>query len=1416
LSTGVVISAFAAGNANNINSDNTSNVSGADVWQYLHTAVLSIGKDANAHGNTAISIGAFSEANSYGAMAVGQNTYSGMYATSVGPAASARGTGSISIGTGSRALSNTSVAIGWNSLTNGVGATAVGDYAKAMVQDSVAVGMGSVATKTDEFSVGHLKGDPCYTMGYGSGSDGVTVSYSDNTWSGNLFRRIVNVKNGTSAHDAATVAQTHITTVGNGLTLETSTNDDGSTKYKITPKAGTNVTINSNGINVTGTGTVTSGNNELVTGGTVYDALQGIGSFGISYVGINSDAGDVNEDGSGAIGDNAIAIGASTVADGDNSIALGYNSVSEGTSTTTLGSGASSSGDYSTSLGTGTVSTGNYSVSVGSFATATGENSIALGLDSYTENDNAIAIGNGSVTTANNSIAIGYTSTVEESDSIAIGNNASTLATSSVSIGANSVNNIENSVSFGNDRLKRRLINIATGIDDTDAVNVSQLNAAIAGVSGGGASYSAGDNISIENNIVSATGLVKYDSETKDVVSLEGRRGTTLTNLKAGAISQTSTDAIIGNQLWSVKQDIIGFASDINRNKANITTLNQSVTDALTSVSAVSDLVDTIDQLKADTSLNNLTAQGKAVINTAAADAVQAYMAEHSGQSNSNRGALGVGITGMYYGINSSSGSNVNGENATATNSIAIGKNAQAGGSLDTIAIGLNAVSKGDGSVVIGRGARADVNSEDTELYDNNFGQVILGYEAITTGDNNKGTVAISSFAEGYDTFQSIAIGHSSFVTGNFSIAMGAGAGGKNVMDRAENQYTDTSKGYFRMDGKAGTGYESVSIGHDSLGFGDNSIALGDHSFVGGNNSVAVGAKSSVGSSSDNVVSFGHKAGDNYFAWDKMDEDYVGAYTDDLKRRLINIEDGIDDNDAVTVGQLNGRVKYDASDKATVTLEGTRGTKLTNLKAAALSRTSTDAVIGSQLYATNQNIVGFAQDINRNKANITTLNQSVTDALTAVSAVSDLVDMVDQLKADASLNNLTARGKTVIANEAVNAVQAYMAEHGGTTGIANEPIKSRLMALTAPVLTADPEQGITQEDLDAKADISYVDNALANKADISDVETLSSTVSNLETNLTGSINALDSRVSNTESALSVVVDTLDTKADKDSVYTKEETDTKLADKADKADLDFKADKSDLDTKADKDASNIDVQAWAEKLGTGEIAEGNTGLVNGGTVYNTIKELGNNNMVQSDGQTISIGKDDTADSVSVAKADGTGRALRGVLVDPEDDTSAVNMGYVNAIADSLADGINNGFARIDDKINKTGAGAAALANLHPVDTDGDTKLNIAAAIGKYHGSTAGALGVFYKPSDRVVMNISSTVGNNDTMFGAGISVAVDKPIANGLSKVQMAKTINAQADEISAIKQSMVEERKIMMNEILSLRKEVQELKAQKK
>lgn len=120
------------------------------------------------------------------------------------------------------------------------------------------------------------------------------------------------------------------------------------------------------------------------------------------------------------------------------------------------------------------------------------------------------------------------------------------------------------------------------------------------------------------------------------------------------------------------------------------------------------------------------------------------------------------------------------------------------------------------------------------------------------------------------------------------------------------------------------------------------------------------------------------------------------------------------------------------------------------------------------------------------------------------------------------------------------------------------------------------------------------------------------------------------------------------------------------------------------------------------------------------------------------------------------------------------TDAVNGGQLHQTnqrvtnVENRMDGIENRVDRVenrvdnlDNRIDKVGANAAAMANLHPMDFDEDSKVSVAAAVGNYRSETAGALGVFYRPTDRVMMNVSTSFGNGENMIGGGVSFKLGK-------------------------------------------------------
>ena len=132
------------------------------------------------------------------------------------------------------------------------------------------------------------------------------------------------------------------------------------------------------------------------------------------------------------------------------------------------------------------------------------------------------------------------------------------------------------------------------------------------------------------------------------------------------------------------------------------------------------------------------------------------------------------------------------------------------------------------------------------------------------------------------------------------------------------------------------------------------------------------------------------------------------------------------------------------------------------------------------------------------------------------------------------------------------------------------------------------------------------------------------------------------------------------------------------------------------------------------------------------------------------------------------------------------TDAVNVNQLK----KLEQNVNNKINRLDGKIDKVGAGAAALAALHPLDFDPDDKLNFSAGVGNYHGSTAAAIGAFYQPNDDTLFSIGGTVGNGDEMVNVGVSFRFGQHSNQSRSKKAMAKEIIELRTEIAELKAMM--------------------------
>ena len=147
----------------------------------------------------------------------------------------------------------------------------------------------------------------------------------------------------------------------------------------------------------------------------------------------------------------------------------------------------------------------------------------------------------------------------------------------------------------------------------------------------------------------------------------------------------------------------------------------------------------------------------------------------------------------------------------------------------------------------------------------------------------------------------------------------------------------------------------------------------------------------------------------------------------------------------------------------------------------------------------------------------------------------------------------------------------------------------------------------------------------------------------------------------------------------------------------------------------------------------------------------------------------------------------GNAIHNVGEATEAD-DAINKGQFDRTINNFTTGMNEMNSRIgqiDRNVNRVGAGAAALASLHPLDFDPDDKASFAVGFGSYKSEHATALGAFYRPNENTMVNLAATIGNNDNMYSAGVSFKIgsSSPYAH-MSKSEMAVKLESQDKELT--------------------------------
>lgn len=178
----------------------------------------------------------------------------------------------------------------------------------------------------------------------------------------------------------------------------------------------------------------------------------------------------------------------------------------------------------------------------------------------------------------------------------------------------------------------------------------------------------------------------------------------------------------------------------------------------------------------------------------------------------------------------------------------------------------------------------------------------------------------------------------------------------------------------------------------------------------------------------------------------------------------------------------------------------------------------------------------------------------------------------------------------------------------------------------------------------------------------------------------------------------------------------------------------------------------------------------------------------NTTITTDGLTIKDGPSITKDGI-----DGGNQTITNVAAGDisEKSTDAVNGSQLFATNQQVAQNAQS-ISKLGNRINKVGAGAAALAALHPLDFDPDDKWDFAAGYGNYNGENAAAIGAYYRPNEDTMFSVGGSFGNGENMVNAGVSLKLGQGNHVSTSKVAMAKEIKDLRKELEGLKSALLD------------------------
>ena len=943
-------------------------------------ADIAIGKGAgpgssSANGrNIAIGENALqSSTNSDNVIAIGTNAGSGSDSTQ-----------SIYIGNGANGMETKNVAIG-NLAKTKSGSVGIGDSSNAQGRSSVAIGTSATVTE--------------------AAGNGISIGFNSNTsgMSAVAIGGASTVGKGANASGAASLAimGTAIATGQRAIAVGESALGSGAYGIAIGGKANA---LGASSIAIGGSqdpskGTNATGNFSTAIGygaKTVNHDTTAVGKSSLAN-GLRATAFGVD---SNADAENALAVGPQTAASAKGAIAVGFATQATGLSSIAVGKEAIATTETSTSLGQNSQATANNAVAIGNKAVAAGTGNIVVGTNAGVydaavsagrtvgadtvyigadsgrnayNNERQISIGKGTGNNATgvdnialglrsgafvvgaNNVAIGreagmgtdaqklsVTSTVaigeaakgSFSNTVAIGKTALAEKESAVAVGTLSKASGDNSVAIGKTANALGIKAVALGVD---SVAVNEKDVAL----GSGSVTEAHHNgdYTLNSNYtaagISSQGTVSVGKV--DAATPTNSFTRQIQNVSAGVISATSTDAINGSQLYATNSYLLNLGKNVKNALGGETTIDNA----------------------GNLTLNNLGGTGKANVH----DALEAM--------NNKIDQLGGGSSSHFYSINTASDTrgNYNNDGATGLDALAAGADAQAAGEF-AVAVGTGAQAVISNSIAIGKNATVN---EDTasDMAVNGLtkgeGSVAIGANTKASGTNAT-AVGQSSNAYGQN---SLAAGQSSKALGKSSVAVGDGAQAIHDSTTAIGAYSQSTAAGATALGfnTRATAFGTVAAGRNSKAVANNALALGNEADAQKDDTIAIGYNAQA--TQNRAVAFGKNAkataGDT-FAFGDAAKASVGnaiafgknanaAHAGSIALGANSATEAAVQTTSATVGGLTFGNFAGNTPESTLSI-GTAGKErtITNVAAGRISNNSTDAVNGSQLYAT-QNVM---------------------------------------------------------------------------------------------------------------------------------------------------------------------------------------------------------------------------------------------------------------------------------------------------------------------------------------------------------------------------------------------------------------------------------------------------------------------------